>query len=254
MKPLAVLLFAVIAPATFAKETLAPIPFKAQMEVIRGSLTFASGEIGMQQRDDGAWVQHAEVTAQGLAVIVKSGTLEEDSVFHWRDGNIVMDHYEMMHHDKKLTMRGRKEISEKVRGATFDWSAKQAELFKEGETATVDVPTGTVSAQLIATAVQQRLRLNGVPAEGDMLPINFADKLKVRRYEFFAKGKKTLETAFGSFDCVILERDSGRRITRLWAAPELDYFILRLDKEKKDDEPITTRMLALELNGKPVKK
>lgn len=219
-------------------------PYSADYRFYYGSKDVGGSVISLQKQP-GAWLLHAETTPEGLAALIKSGTLVEDSQLILHDGELRPMYYKSETHDTKLTFRGRKDTVDIEEQINFNWADNSADYFYEGTTETMEVPDGTVTRQALSLALAYHFAGKDAAAVGDEVTLYFPDRQKMKDYTFVVKRREMLETAAGSFDSYYVERDDGKRITAFWLAPELNYQPIRFEKYKRGDTKISSQITAI---------
>jgi len=72
---------------------------------------------------------------------------------------------------------------------------------------------------------------------------------KIRHYKFTRLDTEIIDLPLGRYETVKLRRDTGKRTTTIWCAPELDYMPVRIDLKEKDGSLI--RADATRVKGLP---
>lgn len=104
----------------------------------------------------------------------------------------------------------------------FDWTANQA-ISSHGS---FSIPADAVDA--LGLAMMARCQLKAGASE---LHFQVAEPAGLEAFEYRVLGREQLETPAGTFSTIKIERlypERGRR-TILWAAEELEYFMIRMD-------------------------
>lgn len=227
-------------------------PYEADYRFFYGSKDVGGSVISLAKAP-GSWQLHAETTPEGLAALIKSGTLVEDTQLVLHNGQLRPLYYKSETHGTKFTYRGRVPKVDLEEQITFDWNNNQADYYYEQETKTVAVPDGTVTRQALSLALAFHFAAKGEAVVGETVALQFPDRQKMKEYKFVVKEEVMLSTKAGNFKTYHLERDSGKRITAFWLAPELNFQPVRFEKYKKGETKISSEMTAIRW-GNPTPK
>lgn len=233
-----------MATSAFAQDNPSLKPYSADYRFFYGSKDVGGSVISLKQEPN-SWLLHAETTPEGLAALIKSGTLVEDTQFVIQDDKIVPVYYKSETHDTKLTFSGRKPTVKVEEQINFDWQNNTATYFYEGKNKTMQMPEGSVTRQALSMALAYHFAGKGNAEVGDKVSLLFPDRQKNKEYTFEVKRHVILTTKAGKFDSYYVERDDGKRITAFWLATELNFQPVRFEKYKKGETKISSEITAI---------
>lgn len=222
-------------------------PYTADYRFYYGGNDVGGAVISLSKQTGDAWLLHAETTPEGLAALIQSGTLIEDTQFVLHDGQIRPLYYKSETHDTKLTFRGRESTVELEEQINFAWDNEPPTLnyFYEGSNKTLELPVGAVTRQALNLALSHHFAAQGEISVGDEVTLEFPDRQNMKRYTFVVQRQETLGTEAGRFDSYYVERDDGKRITAFWLAPELNYQAIRFEKYKRGETKISSQITSI---------
>ena len=133
--------------------------------------------------------------------------------------------------------RGRKERRIEV---IFDWSKGRVSNHVNGDTWHMAVPDRTFDKQNHLLALMRDLAFGR-----RSVSYRVADGGELKTYVFRYLGKQSVETEFGDFDTVVMERTRRpvKRRTVFWLAPSLDFLPVQI-KHREGDTSITMHIRA----------
>lgn len=114
---------------------------------------------------------------------------------------------------------------------TFDWKAGQL-IERQGDEPTVALPAGTLDELTYVEALRQKLAAG---ATSMVVPALYGSGGELREYHLQVLGEEEVSAPAGHFKTVKVQRTQpgGKYTVTLWCAPELDYFPVRIDREKR---------------------
>lgn len=224
----------------------APKPFVAELVASYGGVKVGDATMQLSQKPDGQYRLLSSTITTGLAALLKSGKLEEDSVFEWHQGAPRSVNFEARQIIQKRSFRGPTRTTTNIDARLdFNWLKKQAVFTAEDKTVTLDIKPSTADRQLLGLTFMARFQDAAKSQQGADLDYYFIDKHTVRHYGFTRADNETIDTDLGKLECVKLERQSGSRTTTIWLATKLDYFPIRIDKVKKSGPDLSLRVTKL---------
>lgn len=140
----------------------------------------------------------------------------ETSRFHWKGCQPQPAHYEYASAGFGIRRGGK---------VAFDW---EEDVALTGDNR-FDLPPGTIDALTLTQAARCLMR-DGVPE----MHFDVMEPGGLEEKPYRVHGMEEIETPAGTFDALKVERiypEGGRR-TFLWAAPSLDWFLVRMDHEE----------------------
>ncbi len=134
------------------------------------------------------------------------------------------------------------------RSAEFDWSQQKVDSHKNDRAWQLPLEPGTFDelsyqAQLRRDLSEGKQQLNYRVVDDDELDL----------FRFSILGSETLHTPMGALNTVRVkrERDSNKRVTEIWFAPELGYVPVQLRQLEKDKE-YRLEIRSLTLDGRVI--
>lgn len=188
--------------------------FAAHYTAYKGSFRIATSAVHLAR--SGHQYTYASFTEPaGILALFRSDTVTERSVLEYRDGRIVPLRYHYL-----LDGRKRKDVR-----LEFHWDRNQVTNTVKGQSWTMHVPDGTLDKFSVQLAMMRDL------ADGSTkLDYDIADGGKLKHYRFKILGTEPITTRAGTFKTVKLMRirENKKRKTYMWAAPKLDYLLIRI--------------------------
>lgn len=187
----------------------------------------------LEEQDSGTWRYYTETYASMLFL---SDRRENETVFRMNDGRV-----EPLVFKYNRSGTG----SDKAFNVEFDRVAKA--FRSSGED---DINAEWNPALLDPNAVLHQLQLD-IAKGGDSWSYQLVDdKGNQREYEFARAGSETLELPYGSVEAIRVDRvrDTDRRETFFWFAPELNYTLVKMQQLKEGDEQAQLQLKALSIN------
>jgi hypothetical protein len=181
------------------------------------------GERDLQRRDDGTFVLSHRAKAFGSYA-------NEESVFVLEDGRIEIQEY----HYVQSLLGFKKEDH-----AAFDWQSGIVKTHGKRERELPLIP-GTFDNLSQQLAIRCSAKLGT-----DTMQFSVVKRSKQKDYVFERVGEETIDTDLGPLDTIVYRRvrDTDKRTTRFWLAPELNHMLVRLHQaEKKDALDVTLEL------------
>ncbi len=244
------LLYASTTPGTSPPKTPASKPLQPYSAVYSAELSGVpvggEAERTLTHNSDGSWTLHFK--AEMLFY-----SFEEESHFTLADGKIKPSSYDM-----SKGALGRK----KTAAIKFDWGKKIADSRENKKN--WQVPLQINDLDKISYQEQLRLDANALPAppkkdktqslSSQGFRYFVVDEDERDDYLFRVDGEETLNTPAGRFNTVRLKRvrESKKRETWIWLAPEWDYLLVQLKQTEKGKDYLVSLKQAT-LADRPVK-
>lgn len=226
--------------AAFAQDTGPQItqPFEARYEITGAGILLGAGRVSLERTLEGyRYERYTE--PRGVASWFRSDTVQEVSTGSFDDGIPVPRHYEY-----HLDAEG-KERDEII---DFDRSAGTVVDSYKGKSKTFEIAEGLQDRASMELALFADLRAG---RRGDLVyPV--LERRKQRDYVFEVLGEEEIEVPYGRYQTIKLRvvRDTDKRSTELWLAPELDYLPIRTDHIEKGYRA-SMRLTSLERHTAP---
>lgn len=212
----------------FAQDTTLT-EFSANYNGYRNGLKIGTAKQSLVQREDGLYQLNYESHA---SLFILSDHREEESVFALEDDKLIPLSYQY-----ERTGTGK----DKFLTINFDDDLHQF-------TVNQDVPqkwTNELDNQLYRYDFQRKLSINAPKLTYDI--INSRGDAKT--YRLAIVEEETLKLPYGELSTVKAKivRDSNKRETFIWFAPELDYLMVRLQQFKNGKEQADVQLATLEI-------
>ncbi len=110
----------------------------------------------------------------------------------------------------------------------FDWQNSQARDQTQNEPWSLDIAENTVDKHLYQLNVMFDMQTNP-----ETLQYIVADKGRIKTYHVENQGKETIKTPLGELDTIRLHRQSKKRSTTMWVAPEYDFLPVQVVHNEK---------------------
>ncbi|GGW95847.1 DUF3108 domain-containing protein [Alteromonas halophila] len=219
IKPLTVSLALLFPAAVIAADEAPLTPFHAVYTAYKWGDDVGTAEMTLKKLSP---AQYSLTYSSHVSKFFLSDKRYEHSIFDVADGELVPDEYHYSRSgtgpDKKLSVR-----------------------FEGGENPTITVDNektmawqGELDNQIYRIELPRQLAAGAEASAFDF--INYRGQQ--RHYGVKVLGEETLTLPYGKLDTikVKLVRDSNKRETFIWFAPELDYNLVRLQQFKDGDE------------------
>lgn len=200
--------------------------FDALYEFERGRVTIGETRMALEHTQDDIYRYTSHSEAVGFISVFVDDVIDEESVFHYEDGRFRPVTYDYRHTGSS---RNRNE------SIKYNWKDGVAHVNYRGHESTVALEPGTLDRFLFQLAVS-------VDAARGELPKTYRiiDNGRVKAYRITSSGKESVRTPAGEFDAIRVERvdDTRDKSLTLWLAPALDYLPVRVEQEKRNEEPL----------------
>lgn len=204
---------------TAAADVPALVPFVADYAVSYGSLSVGGSRFELQPgAGPGRWVFESRSDAQGLARLVASGSLLQTS---W----VVVDGDQVR--PQRFRFDDGSPRKQEDADLAFDWKNGRVTGSAKAQPVDLAVEAGTqdpVSSQL---AIMVALLAGREPADLPMI-----DGGRLRETEVRLERRERVTTPAGEYDTLVYtsRRPGGRRVTRMWLAPSLQFLPVRMEQ------------------------
>lgn len=209
-----------------------PEPFEARFELeVRG---FAVGEtVWRVRRVKDGFVYETRTKATGFAAVFGERQVVERS--EWKrvgdDIKPASYHYERSGRPDKST------------AIAFDWNDGIVQSTRRGRTSRMSVPVDTLDKLGYMLVLMEDLK-----AGKRSVRYHIADgKNRMKVYKLKVVGEERMTTALGTVGVlkIVRERKDDDRETTIWVAPELDFMPVRIEHRERDDESVTISIRSL---------
>lgn len=188
-------------------------------------------------------VTHAKV--RGVAALALGSQYDETSV--WRTDQadkLMVDSYVMMGKPNRRR-RGAKAIKKELGRLDYDWANLVVNSNINGTKRKLVLEPGTVNPHAMPFTIMHQLHNAVTPPE--TIPVRFVGKNKIRNYTFKRLPNEKVMVGTTEYDAIKYQRVNGKgsRFTTLWFAPALNNVMVKLEKRKYSDDPITASLQSI---------
>lgn len=219
---------------------LAPLPaaalpeFDAVYDFERGRITIGETRLKLERTQDDIYRYTSESRAVGLISVFVDDVIREESIFHF-DGGFWPVSYNYRH------LGSDKNRNESI---AYDWTDRVARINYRGHESATDLAPGMLDRFLLQLAIT-------VDAQDGELRKQYRVIDNARIMDFRVRGGETekVRTPAGEFETLRVERvdDDRDKTLRLWLAPTLDYLPVRIEQEKRNEEPMRLVLKKIDL-------
>jgi len=168
--------------------------------------------------------------ARGLARLVRSRPLIEESVFDVRDGRPRPLEFKL----EDGTRKGEDNVT-----IDFDWADGVAHVTTKDRQVDLPLEAGIHDRATLQLVLMLEAGRNAPPGSHALI-----DDASVKSYSYEIAGRETLSTPAGTYDTikVVQRRQGSSRHTLIWLAPALQHLPVKIE-QRRDDEILTTLLL-----------
>ncbi|RUO33170.1 hypothetical protein CWE14_08055 [Aliidiomarina soli] len=216
------------AEASAGAETLA---YEASYVLTRRGSERGDASRILEQLDDGTW-RYYTVTSASLLFL--SDHRENETIFRMQDGRVVPESFEYSRSgtgsDRALNVRFDRE-NERI----VDASGNEVDIEWDADL-------------LDPNAVLHQLQLDVAGGDDSWMYSLVDEKGNQRDYEFARVKTETLNLPYGEVEAIRIDRvrESDRRQTYFWFAPELNYTMVRMQQIKEGKEQAQIELTNLQ--------
>ena len=198
-----------------------PYPeFTAVYEARINGFLVAEARFSLRKLDDGDYLYQRKLSSVGVASLF--GKKVSIATSRWRFVNnwIQVQEYQTSNEDGD---------ADDNLHLMFNWKTAQVKNVASADPWQTKMPTGTLDKLAMQLALLFELRDGGTEFQ---YPV--AHEGRIKQYRFKQIGKETIKLPMGEYNTLVVERlDDDRDNTRIWSAPELNYFPVRFLERKK---------------------
>ncbi len=100
-------------------------------------------------------------------------------------------------------------------------------------------PEGAVDRMGVQLEALRLVEGMSFPVDERRLTVTIVDDDRIKDYTLAVVGAETIEVPAGRFETIRIERiNDPRKTTRFWVAPALDYLLVKVEQQRKDDPVI----------------
>lgn len=223
-------LLLLLSPATTPLAEPFPIaPFDATYEVKRNGLSIGKAQRKLYRQDD-LWVFENSSHPTGIAALFVKDRVTERSYALFEDGRMLPQDY--------LYRRegGKREREVKMH---FDWSKNRVINTVNSDPWVMKIPPDTLDKFIYQ--LQMMLDLESHRS----LEYQIADGGRLKQYRIEVIGSEKLKTPIGSYEAIILQRTSDKRVTTMWCAKALNYLPIKISQIEKGDTEYLAEIILL---------
>ncbi len=221
-----VLHFAALLGVAQAAPAFQPEPFEAHFELeVRG---FTVGEtVWRVQRVDDGFIYETRTRAIGFAAVFGAKQVVERSEWKRVGDGVKPASY-------LYERSGRPDKTTKI---AFDWNNGLVESTRRGQTSRMPVPVDTLDKLGYMLVLMEDLKAGKRSVRYHIA----SGKNRMKVYELKVVAEERMKTALGTFGVlrIVRERKDDDRQTTIWVAPELDFMPVRIKHREREDEVVT---------------
>jgi hypothetical protein len=196
-------------------------PFTAIYQVSREDLSIGHGRFTLKSTGSNCYSYQQTLDPEGIAALL-TGRVNADSRFCMVGGKIRPQSYSSSNErdaDDNFTL-------------TFE---PLKNLVRTNDEAPRDIPPDAMDPLLVQIAIRKMLKESGDDAFKSPVSMTIVDGKRAKDYEFALQGHETVKTKAGSFDTVRVDKLDKRKRQSFWLAPKLDYLIVQVEMQRKED-------------------
>lgn len=227
--------------AAQAEQGYALQPHAARYAIYRNGKLTGKAEVALERHGE-RWIIRSDGSGtHGLARILAARD-NEDVAGRLIDGRFRPDRYRR--HTRVAGIDDRWTVD-------FDWDQRRVSIAHDGGAPLLlDMGSPGMDDALdpLSLKLEMRQRLSGPAPE---LQFQMVEEDEIDEQSFRILASEWLETSLGCLATVPVEkiRHSGKRYTRAWHAPELNFIEVRLEHGKTDGNHLEMRITELTLDG-----
>jgi hypothetical protein len=213
------LMLAFLSPASATDSQ--PYPeFTAVYDARINGIPLAEVSFSLHQLDNGDYVYQRKSTSAGIASLF--GKKVSSATSRWRFTNNWIQVLEFQSSNEDGDADDNLHL-------IFNWETALVKNVSTADPWQTKMPNGTLDKLAMQLALLLELRDGSTEFQ---YPV--AHQGRIKQYRFKQTGKEKIELPMGEYNTLIVERlDEDRDKTRIWSAPELNYFPVRFLKHKK---------------------
>ena len=226
MKTALTMLLALTAPLAQA-DGISLSPYQAEYTITRGGSDYGEGYRMLEASPDGDWQLRGKTD---ISWFILSDVRETRSVFTYNEEHQRFDPIEFLY---RRTGTG----SDKSFHASFDADKQEVKNVDSGRFVDINWQGALYDEASVIEKLRFDVAANNEPYTYDVID----EKGRANEYRFAVLGEEQISTPYGQLTTVKVERvrDSNRRQTYFWFAPELDYLLVKTQQFKEGDEQAT---------------
>ncbi len=206
-------------------------PFSARYDVLHNGDHVAVTTLSLVRQNEDTWLYASMSEAVGWIARMFGGKVTEQSLFSWNgDIRIISYRYDRNSSKKHVKLK-------------FDWQNMEVTNDINGDPWQMTLSPGTLDKLSANLALVVRLSSGETSAR---LPVADGGKLKI--YDFNIVGEELIDTPLGRVKTVKVSRNKHGRADRqawLWLAPELNYMIIKVEKDGSNENRFTMIIQSL---------
>ena len=198
-----------------------PYPeFNAIYDARVNGIPIAEASFSLHKLDNGDYVYQQKSTSVGIASLFGKKVSTATSRWRFINNRIQVLEYQSSKEDGD---------ADDNLHLIFNWKTAHVENVSTADPWQTKMPKGTLDKLVMQMALLFELRDGSTEFK---YPV--AHQGRIKQYRFRQTGKEKIELPVGEYDTLIVERlDDDRGKSKIWSAPELNYFPVRFLKHKK---------------------
>jgi hypothetical protein len=232
------LILAFLSPASATDSQ--PYPeFNAIYDARVNGIPIAEASFSLHKLDNGDFVYQQKSTSVGIASLFGEKVSTATSRWRFTNNRIQVLEYQSSNEDGD---------ADDNLNLIFNWKTARVENVSTDGPWQTKMPEGTLDKLAMQMALLFELRDGSTEFQ---YPV--AHQGRIKEYRFKQTGKEKIELPIGEYDTLIVERlDDDRDKSKIWSAPELNYFPVRFMKHKKSGVEIELSLRKVKFIGQEV--
>lgn len=207
--------------------------YTADYDFERGRMKIGETAIRLERSQDNIYRYSSESEATGFVSIFVDDIIREESIFRFENGEFWPVSYEYRQ------LNSSKNRNEDI---AYDWTDRTARINYRGHKSEQELVPGMLDRFLLQLAIT----VHGQDGEIDRV-YEVLDNNRLKQFHLQGNRQESVTTPAGTFETLRVERidnDPDKRM-RLWLAPELDYLPVKIEHEKRNEEPLRLTLRSI---------
>ena len=210
-------------------------PYSAEFELYRGGTTLGDATLSLEQTSEHCFVH--------------SYTAKPSWLFRWATGKVTerseFCELESGHLQPKFFRYHRSGIGADDENFSLDFDAEKR-LVTDDKGVEREWPEGAVDRLMVQLEALRMVYGMPLPIQERRLNVTVVNDDDIKEYTLAVTGEETIKVPAGEFKTIRVERiNDPKKTTRFWVAPELDYRLIKVEQQRKDDPVVGFALKSL---------
>ena len=219
---------------------LASLPdFRASYDFERGRMKIGESTFELERSQENIYRYTSEAKATGFLSIFVDDVIREESIFKYEDDRFwpVSYEYRQLNSDK-----------DRNENIAYNWTDNIAAVSYRGHESSQKLSAGMLDRFLMQLAISVEAQQGRFDRSYNVL-----DNGRVKQYRIRSRGMEEISTPAGTFMALRVDRvdRNADKFLRMWLAPELDYLPVKIEQEKRNEEPLRLTLRSIALPASP---